>query len=193
MQAAKDIICCSAADNIYLDIGRFNGRYFAYVASFGAFTKAAYNTPQASKNMLGHFAYILEGIKEIPAIRPYYIKIETPGTTVEGEYIFGAVSNSKSIGGVLALDPAVVDMSDGLFEVFLIKPLKNMQAVWDCTAALINQNYNSEHITFFTAASAVIFADPGMSWTLDGEYAAGQEKTGIENLCRSVKIIAKQS
>jgi YegS/Rv2252/BmrU family lipid kinase len=190
-QAARDII---GGDMNYLDIGRFNDRYFTYIASFGAFTKASYSTPQISKNMLGHFAYILEGIKELPAIRPEYIKIESGGKIIEGEYIFGAVSNSKSVGGVVSLDPGMVDMSDGLFEVFLIKPLKNMQAVWDCAAAIINRNYHdSEHITFFTAGNARIHADPEMSWTLDGEYADanGQEKIEVENLCRAVRIIGK--
>jgi len=191
IQAAKDII---EADNIiYLDIGRFNHNYFAYVASFGAFTKVSYTTPQASKNMLGHFAYIIEGIKELPAIKPEYIKINSDENKLEGEYIFGAVSNSKSVGGVLTLDPDIVDMSDGIFEVLFIKPLNSPQAVWDCVAALINQDYENEYIDFIKIKNAVIHADPNMSWTLDGEYANadGREKIEIQNLRRAVRIISR--
>ena len=54
-----------------LDIGRWNGRHFVYVASFGAFTKSSYTAPQAAKNALGHFAYILEGMKDLNSLRPY--------------------------------------------------------------------------------------------------------------------------
>ena len=188
MQAAKDIIEGSVT---LLDIGRFGERYFSYIASFGAFTKASYSTPQSSKNMLGHFAYVVEALKELPSIRPAYIRIETDTRKIEGEYIFGSISNSKSVGGVLNLNPGIVDMSDGVFEVLLIKPLTNIQAVWDCVSSLIAQNYESEHITFFTTDKAVVYSDPKMNWALDGECATGREKIDIQNLRRAVKVIAK--
>jgi len=187
-QAAKDIL---EGDIIPIDIGKFNESYFAYIASFGAFTRASYSTPQSSKNIFGHFAYIMEAVKELPAIKPEYIKIETGGNTIEGEYIFGAFSNTKSMGGVLALDPGAVDMSDGMFEALLIKPLDNVQAVWECLYSLLNQNYGSEHITFFKTSGAVISPDPKMDWTLDGEHADGREVVEIQNLRRAVRVIVK--
>ena len=188
MRAAKDIINGEVKS---LDIGRFGEKYFSYIASFGAFTKASYNTPQSSKNMLGQFAYFIEALKELPSIRPKHIKIETDKHKIEGDYIFGAVSNSKSVAGVLPLDPNIVNMSDGVFEVLLIKPLNNIQAVWDCGYSLLTQNYESEHIDFFNADKAVVYSDPGMDWTLDGEYAAGREKIDIQNLRCAVKVIVK--
>jgi len=188
MQAAKDII---DGKIIFLDIGRFGERYFSYTASFGAFTKTSYSTPQSSKNMFGQFAYLMEAVKELPAIRPEHIIIETDSRKIDGEYIFGSFSNSKYLGGMLALNPEIVDMSDGFFEVLLIKPLNSFQAVWDCVSSLINQNYNSEYITFFNARSAAVYANPEMKWTLDGECADGHDKIKIENLHRAVKIIAK--
>ena len=141
--------------------------------------------------MFGQFAYIIEAIKELPSIKPEYIRIETDDRKIEGEYIFGSISNSKSVGGVLSLNPDIVDMSDGVFEVMLIKPLNSPKAVYDCVSSLINQNYNSEYITFFNAGRATVYADPEMKWTLDGECADGGERIEIENLHRAVKIIAK--
>jgi diacylglycerol kinase family enzyme len=188
MQAAKDII---DGEVTLLDIGKFGDRYFSYIASFGAFTKASYSTPQFTKNMFGQFAYIIEAIKELPSIRPEYIRIETGSQKIEGDYIFGAVSNSKSVGGVLSLDSDIVDMSDGVFEVLLIKPLNNAKAVCDCVYSLLNQNYDSEYITFFNADKAVIYSDPNMNWALDGECANGREKINVKNLNKAVKIISK--
>jgi YegS/Rv2252/BmrU family lipid kinase len=192
MRAAKDIIGGRIKS---IDIGRFGGsKYFSYIASFGAFTKVSYSTPQVSKNMLGHFAYIIEAIKELPSIRPEYIKIDSDGYKTEGEYIFGAVSNSKSLGGLLSLNPGMVDMSDGIFEVILIKPLKTPKAVMDCVYSLLNQTYGSEHITFFKTGKAEIYADSKINWSLDGEFAEGSRNgiNEIENLCRAVKIIVRQ-
>ncbi|MCL2774712.1 MAG: diacylglycerol kinase family lipid kinase [Oscillospiraceae bacterium] len=197
MQAAKDII---DGRIISVDIGRFSAestepakreRYFSYIASFGVFTKASYNTPQSAKNTFGHFAYIIEGIKELPDIRPKYIEIETDSKKIEGEYIFGAISNSTSVGGILSFSPNTVDMSDGLFEIMLIKPLNNAKAVSDCVYSLLTQNYNSEYILLFSTDKAVIYADSDMKWSLDGERENGCEMIKIQNLQRAIKIIVK--
>lgn len=186
LQAAENII--NGKINL-IDVGKFNNRYFSYVASFGAFTKVSYNTPQSSKNMLGHLAYIIEGIKELPNIYPEYIKAETAEQKIEGEYIFGAVINSKSIGGVLSIDADEANMKDGLFEVMLIKPLNNPLAVWDCISSLMSQNYNPEYISFFKTNKITIYSDAALEWALDGEREESGDVIVIENMHLAAKII----
>ena len=102
MQAAQDIL--EGSPKSY-DVGDFGGRYFSYVASFGAFTRTSYTTPQSSKNALGHTAYLLEGIQEISQLRKEHIRMEMDGQVVEDDFLFGAISNSTSAGGILSLDP----------------------------------------------------------------------------------------
>ncbi len=172
-----------------LDLGRFNDRYFTYVASFGAFTKTSYSTPQNVKNALGHLAYVLEGIQELTALHAERIRIEIGEETLEEEYLFGAVCNSTSVGGVLTLDPGLVDMSDGLFEVLLVRAPQNLQALHECIQALRNQTYNCEMITFRSASSVRIFSPKHISWSLDGEWADGSEEILIENLPRRIRLV----
>ncbi|MBR6604224.1 MAG: acylglycerol kinase family protein, partial [Clostridia bacterium] len=68
----------TAAENIakgekyQLDIGAFKDVIFTYIASFGAFTSASYSTPQATKNAIGHIAYVLEGIKDLSTLKPVH-------------------------------------------------------------------------------------------------------------------------
>ena len=95
------------------DIGKFGDRYFSYVASFGAFTKTSYTTPQSVKNALGHTAYLLSSVQELSQIRKEHLLIETGDQVIEDDFIFGAISNSTSVGGILTLDPKQVDMRDG--------------------------------------------------------------------------------
>jgi diacylglycerol kinase family enzyme len=109
-----------------LDIGWFSNRYFSYIASFGAFTAASYSTPQSTKNALGHAAYVFEGVKDIVNIRPHHIHMEADGNTYDGFYIFGAITNATSVGGIVKLHPELVDRQDGLFEVTLVKPPQNL-------------------------------------------------------------------
>lgn len=171
------------------DVGVFGERYFSYVASFGIFTRASYATPQNVKNALGHLAYILEGIKELSNIRPWHVRIEVDGQTVEGDYLFGAVSNATSLGGVLKMDPAAVDMNDGLLELLLVRMPHNATELSDCVRALAEQRYDTGVITFMNGSTFTITADPVMEWTLDGEWGSGGDTIHIRNRRDAITLI----
>ncbi len=189
VQAARDIVGGVPRS---LDIGCFNGRYFSYVASFGAFTRASYEAPQSIKNALGHLAYILEGIKDIPSIRPEKIRLKMEQGVYGGDYPFGAVSNSTSVGGILTLSDELVDMNDGMFEVLLIKSPSNILELNQILLALTKQNYQSPMISFFNSSEVEITADPSMPWTLDGEYQEGSEAITIKNLHGAIKLMVPE-
>lgn len=191
IQAARDIVDGSPRK---LDIGRFNDRYFSYVASFGAFTKASYATSQSVKNALGHLAYVLGGIKELPSIRSKHVRFTLDhSTVVEDDYIFGAISNSTSVAGILTLSPDIVDMSDGLFELLLVRKPKSLIELSDCVLALTTQDYHSPMLTFLNAGHLEIEAPEDMDWTLDGERAEGQAHCLAENLHDAVLVITNPS
>ncbi len=172
-----------------IDIGSFDERYFSYVASFGAFTKASYTTPQNVKNALGHLAYILEGIKDIPSIRPLHLRFETPEQTLEGDYLFGAISNSTSVGGILTLSPDMVDMNDGKFELLLVKSPANVNELNEIVVALTTQKYDYPALSFCTASEVTVFAPEDMDWTLDGEHAPGKATFKVKNLHSAIRLI----
>lgn len=189
MQAVQDIL---EGEPVSYDVGRFSDRYFSYVASFGAFTKSSYATPQNIKNALGHTAYVLEGISELSQIRPFHIRMELEDEIVEDNFIFGCISNSTSIGGILTLDPKIVDMADGWLEVFLVRAPRNLTEISECIQALQNQRYNDcAMITFGPARKIRITAEAEMPWTLDGEKFDGQEKIEVENLHHAIRLMQK--
>ena len=174
------------------DVGRFGQRHFAYVASFGAFTRASYATPQSIKNALGHTAYILEGITELPQIHKTHVRLELDGDrVVEDDFIFGAISNSTSVGGVLTLDPKQVDMRDGLFELLLVRAPRDLSELGECIKALRTHQYNCRMITFLSASHVEITADPNMCWTLDGEREEGHAQVQVENLRHAIRLIQR--
>ena len=189
MQAAQDIL---EGEPVSYDVGRFGDRYFSYVASFGAFTKSSYATPQSVKNALGHTAYVLEGISELSQIRPFHVRMELENETVEDDFIFGCISNSTSIGGILTLDPKIVDMTDGLLEVFLVRAPRNLTEISECIQALQSQRYNDcAMITFGPVRQLKVFADETMPWTLDGEKFDGQAEIEVENLHHAIRLMQK--
>ena len=188
VQAAKDII---EGQPVAYDVGKFGERYFCYVASFGAFTKASYAVPQTVKNALGHTAYVLGGISELSQIRNEYVRMEIDGEMVEDSFLFGAICNSTSIGGILTLPPNQVDMGDGIFEVMLIRAPRNVNELSNCILAVQNQTYNCGMITFRPAKTVKITADPFMAWTLDGEKADGLAEITVENLHHAIRIVKR--
>lgn len=187
ISAATDAIL-EGQPHVY-DVGRFGDRYFTYVASFGIFTRTAYNTPQNAKNTLGHMAYLLEGIKELANIRPWHVKVEMDGAVVEGDYIFGAVSNATSVGGVLSLDATAVDLSDGRLELLLIQNPRNPVELSECIRALAEQRYDTDAITFMSGSDFTVTADPSMEWTLDGEHAEGGTSLSIRVLRGAITLL----
>lgn len=188
LQAAKDIL---EGSPVRYDVGRFGQRYFSYVASFGAFTKASYATPQNIKNALGHTAYVLEGINELSQIRREHVRMELDGQSVKGDFLFGAISNSTSVGGILTLDPKVVDMADGKLEVLLVRMPTDLLELHDCIRAVRAQKYDCAMITFRSAEKIKVYADPDMPWTLDGEREEGHAQVDVENVHLAIQIMQR--
>ena len=171
------------------DVGSFGGRTFTYVASFGAFTKASYATPQSIKNALGHTAYVLSGISELSQIKNIHAKFIIDDEEIEGDYLFGAICNSTSIGGIAKLDPSQVDMSDGLFEVMLVRAPKDLGEIAECIAAVQKQQYNCRMITFRNASHVTVTTQEGINWTLDGEMEPYHEKVEVQNLHLAIQLV----
>ena len=188
MQAAQDIL---EGQPITYDVGKFGDRYFSYVASFGAFTKASYATPQSIKNALGHTAYLLEGISELSQIKNEHVRMEIDGQVVEDDFLFGAISNSASVGGILTLSPDVVDLADGQMEILLVRAARSLAELAECIQAVQTQKYNCAMITFRSAKKVRVFADPDMPWTLDGEREEGHAQVDVENVHHAIRLMKR--
>ncbi len=185
-QAAKDIL---EGETLALDIGRFGDRFFCYTASFGAFTEASYSTQQDLKNVWGQVAYLFEGIKSVSNIKPIHLTVTAGDKTVTGDFLFGAVSNSLSLGGVIKLDKESVNLSDGLFEVVLIKNPANISEFQTIVDAIIKKDLTRPGIEYFHAEKITIESDGTLDWTLDGEHAQSKTKVQITNMKEKINFI----
>ena len=175
-----------------VDAGLFNTSYFSYVASFGAFTETSYSTPQNFKNALGHLAYILEGIKEIPAFTSYTVCVEADGQIYKDSYIFGAVSNARSVGGILKISDSLVDLNDGVFEVMMIKMPKTLMDLSAIVTSLTSLNplkYDPSMFLFLRTKELKITFEQEMVWSLDGERVSGGKEARIACIKRCIQNI----
>ena len=173
----------------FLDLGKFEERTFLYVASFGVFTQTSYNTDQAAKNNLGHLAYVLEGIKELSGVKSSHAVVETDQQVLEGDYLFGAISNSTSLGGVVRLDGQKVDFCDGKIELLLIKMPKNLLEMNRIAFSLMSGKYDPELITFLSVEMARFSFQEPVAWSLDGEFVQGDEQVSVTAMPQAMELV----
>ena len=171
------------------DIGRFNQDTFVYIAAFGLFTDVSYETDQAMKNVLGHLAYILEGAKRIFNVPSYRIKVCHGGEEIEGEFIYGMVTNSRSVGGFRSMVGKQVIFDDGLFEVTLIKKPKNPLELQEIIAALLIEQIDTKYMDTFKTGYITFESLEEIPWTLDGEFGGEHDYVEIENLRQQLGIM----
>ena len=144
------------------------------------------------KNALGHTAYLLSSVQELSQIRKEHLLIETDDRIIEDDFIFGTISNSTSVGGILTLDPKQVDMRDGKFELLLVRAPRDLLEISDCIQALHTQKYNCAMMTFLSTSHLTVHASPDMPWSLDGERQEGSEKIFVNNLHHAIGLMKKE-
>ena len=189
VRAAENIV---NGNDFACDVGSFNEDVFVYIAAFGLFTDVSYETGQDMKNVLGHMAYLLEGMKRLSAIRSYPMRITYGDTTIVDDFIFGMVTNSASVGGFKRITGKNVRLDDGVFEVTLIKRPKHPIELNNIMVSLLNRDIDTDAMYCFRTSKVEITSAEPLSWTLDGEYGGTHTKVVIENICRGVDIRVEQ-
>lgn len=170
------------------DVGAFNQAYFVYVAAFGAFTEVSYSTPQQYKNVLGRAAYILEGIRHLADIKTYPLALTHDGETLYGDFVFGMISNSTSVGG-FKMNKIDVSMNDGYLEVLLVKLPRNPAEFQGAISALLRGEFNHPCLYGFRTNALKIHAAEPLSWTLDGEYGGTVQDVSVKVIEHAIQIM----
>lgn len=174
------------------DLGLFNNRYFSYIASFGTFSKSSYTTSQKMKNRFGHLAYVVNGATDIVHIHPYKMRLEHDNGVINGEFVFGNISNSTSVGGIFKLDENTIKLNDGYFEVMLIRKIKYSK-IPSTFLKVRKQEYDQQQVLTFKTKKLKITSEEMIDWTLDGEYGGKHNNVMMHVLERAIEIFSGDS
>ena len=172
------------------DVGGFgDDQYFAYIAAFGAFTEVSYATPQDQKKVLGHLAYVLQGMQTLGKIESIHTRVDYDGGSFEGDLLYGSLSNSTSVAGIVRLPEEMVSLGDGVSELVLVKDPGSVAAFAELVNSVLSERFDSDKLLILHTTKARFRFDKPVAWTRDGE--AGGEVTDI-TLCnhpRPVQLI----
>lgn len=174
---------------ITIDVGKFNDKYFNYVAAFGAFTEVSYNTPRKLKKVLGRLAYILSAVRGLVKIKAYKIKVKFNNKEVEDKFIYGAISNSKSVGGLKWFSEKEIELSDGKLEMILIKKPKNIVQLIIILVSLLRKKYNNSNFIYEQIQKLEIESNKDIKWTLDGELGGQTKNVEIDIINKRIKYL----
>ena len=161
------------------DVGGFGEKeYFAYIAAFGAFTEVSYATPQDQKKALGHLAYVLQGAAQLGKIEKIPTKVEYDDGVYEGDLVYGSMSNSTSVAGIVHLREEMVSLGDGMSELVLVRDPGTIDAYGELAASVLSRRFDSDKLLILHTRRARFHFEKPIAWTRDGE--AGGEHKEIE-------------
>ncbi len=173
------------------DVGCFNGKFFTYSAAFGAFSDVPYITPQKTKSLLGRSAYILQGVERLSSLKSYHCTVRYDGKMITDDFLFGMITNSDSVGGFQGLCGMDVELSDGQFEVVLIRMPATILDLNNVVIALLAHDMSADGIYAFHASNLELTCDEPMAWTLDGEYGGAPRKAVVEVKNKAVRYVTR--
>lgn len=171
------------------DLGKFNDRYFVYVAAFGLFTDVTYETDQGLKNIFGYTAYLAEAARRLPSIRSIPLRIEYDDKVITGSFLVGIITNSESVGGIRALPGPDVKLDDGVFEVMLVRSPDNILEFNMIAPAILDRRIKSDNVICFKCSSVSISSDEPIAWNLDGEFGGMTDTVRIDNVHEAVEFV----
>ena len=172
------------------DVGGFGAdKYFAYIAAFGAFTEVSYATPQTQKKVLGHLAYVLQGMAQLPKIELYRTRVEYDGGVVEDDLIYGSMSNSTSVAGIVRLPEEMVCLGDGMSELVLVRDPGSVGGLGDIVASVLSQRFDSDRLLILHTKRARFTFEKPVAWTRDGEAGGEYRDIELANFKAPIKFI----
>ncbi|MBQ4094724.1 MAG: YegS/Rv2252/BmrU family lipid kinase [Oscillospiraceae bacterium] len=188
----KTAAAAAAGDSISrIDVASFNESYFTFHAAFGWLANVVNTTPQDAKNLLGYVTYVLHGIADISSLKAVTARFTADGRQYEGDYIYGGVLSTLSLGGNIVSFPRdIVSTNDGMFEVFLIRMPKDLLELGELLHLLGTGVLQSRYTEFFRVSEMQVEAAENMNWSLDGEAYRGEGNGGsIKVLPRRIQLV----
>ena len=172
------------------DIGGFGEHeFFAYIAAFGAFTEVSYATPQDQKRTLGQLAYVLQGASQLGKIERIPTRVEYDDGVFEGELVYGSMSNSTSVAGIVRFPEAMVSLGDGISELVLVQDPGRVDAYGEMAASVLMQRFDSEYLKIVHTRQATFHFEKPVAWTRDGEAGGKHREISLRNYHAPVQLI----
>ncbi len=169
------------------DVGKFNDRYFNYVAAFGAMCDVPFTTKRDAKELLGNIAYILEGISKLPEVKSHKISYTIANRTYKKDVLFGLIYSGNRVAGMELEDKKRSAIDDGYFNVLIVEYVPTIFNAPDLLSTILQQD---RFIHRYRTKKILLEFDDDLIFTLDGEEAKVKNKAEITITNKALRILA---
>ena len=172
------------------DTGRLNDSYFNFVASFAPASVMQYVTCQQMKGVFEYAKHILRAIGELNMNmgNGFDISIGSDKGTVEGSFIFGAVSNLSAIDGINLSNDSFGN-NDGIMELLMIKTPESRDEALEALNVIREGSLDHPLISTSLISNGSFVSGTDIAWSLDGEFGGIHKEAKLEVIRESLKVM----
>ena len=134
-------------------------------------------------------AYVLQGMAQLPKIEIYKTRIEYDEGMIEANLVYGSMSNSTSVAGIVRLKEEMVCLGDGISELVLVKDPGSVAGLGEILDGVINQNGDNDKLIILHTKRARFCFEKPVAWTRDGEAGGEYQEISLCNYKAPIEFI----
>lgn len=155
-------------ENVRLDLGKVNGRYFINIASVGMDAETCNNANKIKSKIKLHSSYYLALIHTFLTFKSKSLKLKIDKNVYAGDYIIAAICNGKYYGGGFKIAP-VASFDDNQFDIYLVSKASKFKLIKILLALLKSEHEKYNEVRKYTGKNITITSENNLIVNIDGE------------------------
>lgn len=155
-------------ENVRLDLGKVNGRYFINIASVGMDAETCNNANKIKSKIKLHSSYYLALIHTFLTFKSKSLKLKIDKNVYAGDYIIAAICNGKYYGGGFKIAP-VASFDDNQFDIYLVSKASKLKLIKILLALLKSGHEKYNEVRKYTGKNITITSENNLIVNIDGE------------------------
>ena len=156
------------SENVRLDLGKVNGRYFINIASVGMDAETCNNANKIKSKIKLHSSYYLALIHTFLTFKSKSLKLKIDKNVYAGDYIIAAICNGKYYGGGFKIAP-VASFDDNQFDIYLVSKAGKLKLIKILLALLKSEHEKYNEVRKYTGKNITITSENNLIVNIDGE------------------------
>lgn len=155
-------------ENVRLDLGKVNGRYFINIASVGMDAETCNNANKIKSKIKLQSSYYLALIHTFLTFKSKSLKLKIDKNVYAGDYIIAAICNGKYYGGGFKIAP-VASFDDNQFDIYLVSKAGKLKLIKILLALLKSEHEKYNEVRKYTGKNITITSENNLILNIDGE------------------------
>ena len=155
---------------VRIDTASLNGRRFLNVSTGGIGAEATAETPAEVKQVIGHLAYAISGLRKLADFAPNHGVFRGGGYRLECDFLMFAVGSARSTGGGTLVTPHA-STTDGLLDLCVVERMGRREFARTVMRLRRGEHVGEEGVHYVRVPELAIQGARPISVNVDGEVS----------------------